>query len=486
MNEKLHVLQRRVRSDTNGCLRNHLLSIIEDSERIDKVYDVIGSSIALFSNKRNGEWYINTNKIRNHNSCYFKSTDGHDNNWQFSNTRLNLDVVIKAVEHNGAIIIDSTRRGKIFPDSMRSTIPIWCSIINAIIFNNDIPKLEKPPTMSNSHITLINSMLREMMKSIPNGIIDIIIKTLQPILHYPLKPIWIYPSEEDGEIEWFGCNVEEGVEQLPNIDIDKLGYIPIILFSCSRVITELDYRINSWTYIQGAGDDEENWCQGLNANIFWKYKDMILASDDPNEVDDACKICIEQSVDKEHDIAKTQYEDKKIPLESFSCIGQTGLTILQYFLSNNIQLNDLLQCLYKTMMNSDKQYDETNIHLVPMVLVIEPNTINDIRIIRYSSTVLICYIALQKKNAMEQNNVWCNEIFPACITFYNEHQNSTVVSSDGILASVIATAMICSKSETNVDKHYIKSTAALIQSFASNIIIPRRFNKFLNNFFLAM
>jgi len=480
MNEKLHVLQRRVRSDTNGCIRNHLLSIIEDSERIDKVYDVIGSSIALFANKRNGEWYINTNKISNHNSCYFKSTDGHDNNWQFSNTRLNLDVVIKAVEHNGALIIDSTRRGKIFPDSMRSTIPIWCSIINAIIFNKDIPKLEKPPTMSKSHISLINSMLGKMIKSIPNGIIDIIIETLQPILQYPLKPIWIYPSEEDGEIEWYGSNVDEVVEQLPNINIDRLGYVPIILFSCSRVITELDDRINSWTYIQGSGDDEENWCQGLNAEKFWRYKDIILASDDPNEVENACKMCIQQAIEKEHDINKTQYEDSKLPLESFSYIGQTGLIILQYFLSNNIELSDLLQRLYKKMININKKYDET-----PMILIIEPNTINDKTIIRYSNIVLICYISFQKKNSKEQNNIWCNEIFPACITFYNEHSSTiTVVSNDGILASVIAIAMICSK-ETNVDKHYIKSTAALIQSFASNIIIPRRFNKFLNNFFLA-
>ena len=131
------------------------------------------------------------------------------------------------------------------------------------------------------------------------------------------------------------------------------------------------------------------------------------------------------------------------------------------------------------MIKNDQRYDESNINLVPMILVIEPNTINDKNmetIIRYSSAVLICYISIQKKNAMEQNNIWCKDIFPACIEFYNLHGNIT---------SVLATAMICSKNNINVDKECIRSTTAVIQTFVSNIIIPRRFYKFLNNFFLG-
>jgi hypothetical protein len=36
--------------------------------------------------------------------------------------------------------------------------------------------------------------------------------------------------------------------------------------------------------IIGAGDDEENWCMGMNSDLFWANKDEILSSDDPKEV----------------------------------------------------------------------------------------------------------------------------------------------------------------------------------------------------------
>lgn len=394
MTEKLHILQRRVRVDTNTCLRNHLLSIVDDSERVETVYDLIGN-VAIYSNKRNGEWYINTSNINNSSSCYFKSTDGHDHAWSFSTTRLNLDVAINAVLKNGCLIVDSTRRGKQFPDSFRATIPIWCSVINAIVLHKNeadyVPKLDKPPSMSKSHISLIDSMLVDMIKSIPKGIIDVIYDALKPILNYPLKPLWMCPSEEDGEIEWFGDQVDEVVDQLPNININKLGYIPIILFSCSRVIREVDYRPFSWTYIQGAGDDEENWCQGLTANIFWKYKDEIL-SDDPNDVEVASKFCLEQSkvilLDDNNNMRNQQ------ELGSFSNIGQTGLSILQ-FKSYDLPIIDLLQLIYR----NNSVNDETNI-----ILIIEPNPISDKdleSILRFNSNVLVLYISLAKKECYE-------------------------------------------------------------------------------------
>lgn len=33
-----------------------------------------------------------------------------------------------------AIIVDSTRRGKRFPDALSKTIPIWCAVINRAAF----------------------------------------------------------------------------------------------------------------------------------------------------------------------------------------------------------------------------------------------------------------------------------------------------------------------------------------------------------------
>lgn len=32
------------------------------------------------------------------------------------------------------IIVDSTRRGKAMPDALSKTIPIWCAVINRLLF----------------------------------------------------------------------------------------------------------------------------------------------------------------------------------------------------------------------------------------------------------------------------------------------------------------------------------------------------------------
>ena len=36
---------------------------------------------------------------------------------------------------------------------------------------------------------------------------------------------------------------------------------------------------SSWSYIQGAGDDEEHWAKGLTPALFWRHRDDLLASD---------------------------------------------------------------------------------------------------------------------------------------------------------------------------------------------------------------
>jgi hypothetical protein len=66
---------------------------------------------------------------------------------------------------------------------------------------------------------------------------------------------------------------------------DQLGFTPLVLFSCSAVRTDaLHAQEHSWKYIQGAGDDDENWCQGLTSELFWRHREEILHSDDPVEV----------------------------------------------------------------------------------------------------------------------------------------------------------------------------------------------------------
>jgi tRNA A64-2'-O-ribosylphosphate transferase len=77
---------------------------------------------------------------------YFKSTDGHMNQWGFSLRRLNLQLLDVVQKYGGAIIVDSTRRGKSMPDALSKTIPIWCCVINRAVFGAESEQaLHTPP-----------------------------------------------------------------------------------------------------------------------------------------------------------------------------------------------------------------------------------------------------------------------------------------------------------------------------------------------------
>ena len=39
-------------------------------------------------------------------------------------------------EEDSCIIVDSTRRGKSMPDALSKTVPIWCAVLNRLLFQN--------------------------------------------------------------------------------------------------------------------------------------------------------------------------------------------------------------------------------------------------------------------------------------------------------------------------------------------------------------
>lgn len=91
-------------------LYNCLLSILDDTRFVDEIR-ALYPTLPVFVNLRCGLWYSESR----HQTCYFKSTDGHFGNWNFSCIRLNLQVAKACSDHGGCIIIDATRRGKTFP-----------------------------------------------------------------------------------------------------------------------------------------------------------------------------------------------------------------------------------------------------------------------------------------------------------------------------------------------------------------------------------
>lgn len=91
-------------------LFNCVHSIAADAAFVREI-SALHEGLPIFANLRCGLWYTPGIDY----TCYFKSTDGHYGNWNFSATRLNWHVASAAARHGGCVIVDATRRGKSFP-----------------------------------------------------------------------------------------------------------------------------------------------------------------------------------------------------------------------------------------------------------------------------------------------------------------------------------------------------------------------------------
>ena len=106
-----HNLSRALHSQRSATLSilNRLSSIASDSQFILSVAEAYNSR-PLITNERCGSWYVPPSKKEG--SAYFKSTDGHTGEWAFSTRRLNTHIFSLVGTRDGAVIVDSTRRGK--------------------------------------------------------------------------------------------------------------------------------------------------------------------------------------------------------------------------------------------------------------------------------------------------------------------------------------------------------------------------------------
>jgi tRNA A64-2'-O-ribosylphosphate transferase len=136
-------------------IHHRLTSIISDSDFVSSVAEAY--ELPLVANERCGSWYIRPEKKTE--GVYFKSTDGHTGEWSFSLRRLNLQLLDVVQKHEGAVVVDSTRRGKSMPDALSKTIPIWCCVINRAVFGAEIEHaMYTPPqaVSSSEHAQISN------------------------------------------------------------------------------------------------------------------------------------------------------------------------------------------------------------------------------------------------------------------------------------------------------------------------------------------
>lgn len=203
-----------------------------------------------------------------------------------------------AAEKGGCIIVDATRKGKRFPDSMSKTIPIWACVINRALTDvrkklDERPNQWKPQegaidieengaerqsldwdcqlhlpiwvseTEKNNIAMRLNSWV-ENLKACEANLVP-----LARALRKPLRTLWVSQKT----VIWIN----------EVVDIEALDFTPIFLVSasqpgsCTQRMTDAEF---SWSYIPGAADDEESWARGLTPVLFWKHA-YDLVNDGP-------------------------------------------------------------------------------------------------------------------------------------------------------------------------------------------------------------
>jgi hypothetical protein len=192
-------------------------------------------------------------------------------------------------EKGGCIIVDATRKGKRFPDSMSKTIPIW-----ACVMNRALADFRKNLDESPNHLRPQEDALGSEENGSGRHSLD-----WDCELHLP---IWVSETEKNNiadrldtwveDLKTCGANLVPLARMLRKplralwvsqrtviwlnevVDIETLDFTPIFLVSasqpvsCTQRMTDAEF---SWSYIPGAADDEESWARGLTPTLFWKH-----------------------------------------------------------------------------------------------------------------------------------------------------------------------------------------------------------------------
>lgn len=124
-----------------------------------------------------------------------------------------------------------------------------------------------PLWVSETEKAAIENRLEEWTKQLEESGADI--ASLVSCLKKPLRPLWI----SQRTVIW--------LNEVPNYD--SWDFTPVMLVSASssngiQLRTTSEF---SWSYIPGAGDDEESWARGLSPNLFWNHVyDLITSGSD--------------------------------------------------------------------------------------------------------------------------------------------------------------------------------------------------------------
>ena len=143
------------------------------------------------------------------------------------------------------------------PDALSKTVPIWCAVLNRLLFPEriDMHHLHTPKsTVGMSEHAQMDAKLKDFLRDAVSLQLDML--ALRASVQKPLVPSWITPAFEDMSA---GNLVE---------------YNQIICCTASRRVEGAELSENG--YIQGAADDHEGWSHGLTPSMFWAHSGELL------------------------------------------------------------------------------------------------------------------------------------------------------------------------------------------------------------------
>lgn len=253
-------------------LRNRLFLILLDAQYVSR-FTTCGFPIV--ANERCGLWYVKPEILAE--TAYFKSTDGHTNQWKFSFRRLNFHLLPLIAKNGGVAIVDSTRKGKLMPDALSKTVPIWCAVLNFIMFDGQDSgwEIQKDNWLRTPLEMVLESEHSSIVRKIPEFAAELkrlgLITKEQLIQRLgdakPLVPVWRRYGQK-------------------TVDVPRsLDYFTVVCVTALAVSIET----TGFSYVQGAADDHELWatrdvCNGkLDAKVFW---DLIKETGESRIVDE--------------------------------------------------------------------------------------------------------------------------------------------------------------------------------------------------------
>ena len=192
----------------------------------------------------------------------------------FSTQRLNWHVAETAARCGGLLLVDATRSAtKRFPDSLSKTVPIWAAVLNRAVAQHRGESgcehgCSLPPWIAPSEAAAIGERLDGWAAALLAVGADV--AGLSARLARPLRCLWL---SQDSPL-W----------ALP--DLAELPFTPLLCLSASQPLLGTGERrggeqqgaAQGFSYVPGAGDDEESWARGLTAQLFWRHRQALLAA----------------------------------------------------------------------------------------------------------------------------------------------------------------------------------------------------------------